>query len=135
VTAPQNDPTIIALGAAELRNLRELCPSLLYAALLTDDGFEIAHVPDDYADPNRFASMASSVQALGDAVARELRIGSSPYIVIASEAGHVIQQRVPGHQVVLAALFDNYETLGKALSISRRSAERVAAAFAVATAA
>jgi predicted regulator of Ras-like GTPase activity (Roadblock/LC7/MglB family) len=73
--------------------------------------------------------MASSVQALSEAVARELEIGGAPYVIIASEAGHVIQLRVPGQELVLAALFDADETLGKALSTSRLAAEKLAAAL------
>lgn len=122
-----HDPEIIAHGAGVLANMKELCSSLVYAALLTDDGFEVAHLPADKVGDNRFASMASSVQALSDAVTRELQIGLSSYVIIASDHGHVIQRRVPQHPLVLAALFDDDETLGKALSISRLSAERMSA--------
>lgn len=125
--AAHHDPAIIANGEAILANMKELCSSLVYAALLTDDGFEVSRIPVNQVGDNRLASMASSVQALSDAVARELRIGLSTYVVIASDHGHVIQRRVPGHPLVLAALFDNDETLGKALSISRLSAERMSA--------
>jgi predicted regulator of Ras-like GTPase activity (Roadblock/LC7/MglB family) len=124
-------PELVAHGYEVLREMKELCRSLVYATILTDDGFEVVRITDATmevaAEDDRFASMASSIQALSDAVARELQIGSSDYVIIASASGHVVQRRVPGHPLVMAALFDDDETLGKALSISRRSAELMAA--------
>jgi len=80
----------------------------------------------DTAPDGRLASMASSIQALSEAVTRELGIGDSRSVTIASDHGHVVQLRVPGHPLVLAALFDDDETLGKALALTRRSAEKIA---------
>lgn len=123
--ALHQNPIVIEQARAVLDEMNELCRSLVYAALLTDDGFQVASRGRD-TDGGRFASMSSSVQALGDAVARELRIGSTNYVVIASADGHVVQQRVPGHPLVLAGVFDAAETLGTALAISRRAAARMA---------
>lgn len=127
--AAHKDAAVIARGREVLAEMHDLCTSLVYAALLTDDGFEIVHLEGSARADGRFASMASSIQALSEAVARELSIGESQYVIIAAGEGHVIQRRVPGQQIVLGALFDNDETLGKALSISRLSAERMAAHF------
>lgn len=122
---PHKDSKVIARGQAALAELREGCRSLVYATFLTDDGFEIVSTPGGRRDDGRLASMASSIQALADAVARELQIGDSEFVIIASESGHVIQQRVPGEPIVLAALFDHDETLGMALSISRVTTEKM----------
>ena len=127
MSAIHRDPLAIEVGAAALAELRELAPSLVFAMIVTDDGFELAHAPQNSIDGGRFGSMTSSVQALSEAVTRELNIGSSGYVVIAADEGHVLQLRVPGHPLILAALFDNHETLGKALSISRRCALALAA--------
>jgi predicted regulator of Ras-like GTPase activity (Roadblock/LC7/MglB family) len=126
------DATIIARGGEVLAQMDDLCNSLVYAALVTDDGFEIAHLGGTRAD-GRFASMASSIQALSEAVARELTIGAGQYVILAAERGYVIQLRVPGHEIVLGALFGNEETLGKALAISRISAEKMSAHLASAS--
>jgi uncharacterized protein len=128
IRAAHKDPLTIARGTETLREMTELSVSLRHATLLTDDGFEVVSLPNHRAD-GRLASMASSIQALSEAVAGELRIGDSQYVIIAAERGHVIQLRVPGHQLVLAGLFDDDETLGKALSTSRSAAERLAAAL------
>jgi len=125
--ALHKDPDIIERGAALLGDMKDICRSLVYAALLTDDGFEVVRLANVESDGGRFASMASSMQALSEAVARELRIGPSQYTIIASEHGHVVQLRVPDHPLVLSALFDDDETLGKALAVSRQTAEKVAA--------
>src|SRR5664279_6336073 len=99
--------------------------SLTYAALLTDDGFDVARLPGE-TDGARFAGMASSMQALGDAVTHELKIGNSEYIIIASGKGYVVQLRVPGQLLVLSALFDNYATVGSALAIARSFSKQMA---------
>jgi predicted regulator of Ras-like GTPase activity (Roadblock/LC7/MglB family) len=105
--------------------MKDVASSLVYAALLTDDGFDVARLPSP-TDGARFASMASSMQALGDAVTHELKIGSSEYIIIASPKGYVVQLRVPGHELVLSALFDNDATVGNALAITRSYALKMA---------
>ncbi|QYH34809.1 roadblock/LC7 domain-containing protein [Salinibacterium sp. M195] len=129
--APTNIPSHlnavhIEAGNRTLTEMHELASSLTFAAMLTDDGFEIVHLNGANTDGGRFASMSSSVQALSDAVAHELKIGTNQYVIIASEFGHVIQLRVQGHPIVLAASFDTNETLGKGLSIARLAARRMA---------
>jgi len=122
------DQAIIDSAAMVLNEMRALCKSLVYAALLTDDGFEVVSLPSyQQTDGSRMASMASSMQALSDAVARELKMGSSEYIIIATQTGYVLQLRVPSQTLVLSALFGDDETLGKALSISRLSAQKMSA--------
>lgn len=128
--ALHRDAALIEHGTAVLREMRELGSSLVYAVVLTDDGFEVVHLPaarfGDSSPDGRLASMASSIQGLSEAVTRELGIGDTRSVTIASDHGHVVQLRVPGHPLVLAALFDDDETLGKALALTRRSAEKLA---------
>ncbi len=122
-TALHLDQRVIDRARVVLAAMDEMGSSLVYATLLTDDGFEIAHSPERDGSDSRFASMASSMQALSEAVARELKIGASEYVIVTAENGHVIQRRVSGQPVVLAALYDDDETLGKALSVTRVTAE------------
>jgi predicted regulator of Ras-like GTPase activity (Roadblock/LC7/MglB family) len=130
MTAIHHEPAVIDACATVIRELRELAPSLVFASVITDDGFEVAHGPNDAFDSGRLASMTSSVQALGDAVARELAMGANEYVVMALAGGHLLQLRVPEQPLILAALFDNHELLGKGLSVSRRSVERLGALLA-----
>jgi len=123
--AVQNDPVVTTAAAAILAEMKTVSVSLVYAAFLTDDGFDVARLPSRTTDGPRFASMASSMQALGDAVAHELRIGNTEYIIISAVNGYVVQLRVPGHLMVLSALFDNDATIGAALSIARRYAGKM----------
>ena len=120
------DPAVVDACSTVIAEMREVAPSLVFASVITDDGFEVTHAPSNAFDNGRLASMTSSVQALGDAVARELALGSNEYVVIALESGNLLQLRVPGQPVILAALFDNHELLGKGLSVSRRGVERLA---------
>lgn len=126
-TSIQNDPLIVAAASAILTEMKSVSVSLVYAAFLTDDGFDVARLPSRTTDGPRFASMASSMQALSDAVAHELRIGSSEYLIISSGTGYVVQLRVPGQVVVLSALFDNDATVGAALALTRNYAAKMAA--------
>jgi predicted regulator of Ras-like GTPase activity (Roadblock/LC7/MglB family) len=126
--AAHKDPRVIAHGAEVLAQMRDLSKALVYAAILTDDGFEVVSVPSGAERRiGRMASMASSMQALSDAVARELSMGLSEYIIIATEAGYVIQLRIPGQTLVMSTKFDDSENLGKALSLSRLTATKLSA--------
>ena len=128
ILAPHLDPIVVGLGSAELATLQGSSSSMLTASLLTDDGFEVVRVADGgtgSADGARFASMASSIQALSEAVARELPMGSGEYVIIAADRGHLVQMRIPGSTIVLAALFDTDEMLGKALTVARRCSTRI----------
>jgi predicted regulator of Ras-like GTPase activity (Roadblock/LC7/MglB family) len=118
-------PVVVETASALLSEMKAAASSLTYAALLTDDGFDVARYPVK-TDGERFAGMASSMQALGDAVTHELKIGNSEYIIIASGKGHVVQLRVPGQELVLSALFDNVATVGYALAVTKAFAQKMA---------
>jgi predicted regulator of Ras-like GTPase activity (Roadblock/LC7/MglB family) len=118
-------PAVVKAASTLLAEMKDVSSSLTYAALLTDDGFDVARLPGE-TDGARFAGMASSMQALGDAVAHELKIGTSEYLIIASGKGYVVQLRVPGQELVLSALFDNDATIGSALAITRSYAQKMA---------
>lgn len=116
---PHRDPVTIEQGRAALSQMRFEARSLVNATLLTDDGFEIVSYPESDRDDGRLASMSSSIQALADAVARELQRGESEFVIISADRSHVIQRRVPGRPIVLAAVFAKEETLGQALSLTK----------------
>lgn len=123
------DPVVIEAVMAALGRLRDESRSLRHVAVVTTDGFGVAAARGADVDDDRFASMASSMQALGDAVARELSIGAGRHILVAASGGHVVQMRVDGHPLVLAALFADSETVGTALAATRRTADRLAASL------
>ena len=125
--ALHKDPFVIDLATVALHDLTDVTPYVRYATVLTEDGFEVDGVPAEEED--RLSSMASSMQGLSEAVARELAIGGAQYVIIATDGGHVIQLRVPGQQLVLAAVFELDETLGNALGACRFAVERFAAAL------
>ncbi|GGD70004.1 roadblock/LC7 domain-containing protein [Croceicoccus mobilis] len=120
------NPVVVEHARAALETFRSHSKSLGYATILTTDGFEVASIAGDAQQTRRVASMASSMQALGDAVARDLKMGTCDYIIIAAPSGYVIQLRVPGYDLVIAAHFDSAETLGKALSVARLAANDMA---------
>ncbi len=128
--AAHKDPRITAAATEVLAEMKTVSVSLVYAAVITDDGFDVSHLPSRTTDGPRFASMASAMQALGEAVTHELSIGNNEYLIIAAEQGYVVQLRVPGHQIVMSALFDNDATVGNALALARTYAKKLAASIA-----
>ena len=57
-TSPQNDPVLVEAASALLTEMKGVSVSLVYAAFLTDDGFDVARLPSRVTDGPRFASMA-----------------------------------------------------------------------------
>ena len=67
----------------------------------------------------RLASLASSLQALTEALANDRGLGKTQYSLVEAEFGRVLLRRVPGHQIMLLAVFGDEELAGQAVSISR----------------
>ncbi len=114
-------PELVAAGTAALDELKSGVPGLVLAVLISDDGFEVVRTPRLQESDGRFASMASSVQALSEAVIHELKIGTGDAVIIQAADGVVIQMRVPGQSIVLSGLFRTDESLGRCL-VSVRAA-------------
>jgi uncharacterized protein len=113
------------LCAEALEALKVTCPSLKFAVMVSDDGFDVAAAGAAGQSGGRLASMASSMQALGDAVAREMKLTPCDHILLESSDGHVLQRRVPNHRLVLCAVFDHYETVGRAIFATNECAAAV----------
>jgi uncharacterized protein len=126
VVLSHRDPVLAAGARDALGRLGDLAVSLVRAAIVTDDGFEVAAHPERAPDGGRLASMSSAIQALGDAVTRELLGSGSQHLIIDSDQGRVVQRRVPGHPLVLVAVFTGTETTGSALAHVRVAAEAFA---------
>jgi predicted regulator of Ras-like GTPase activity (Roadblock/LC7/MglB family) len=122
VTWGRFSPDFVRRGREALDTLAGGASSdLLLVVLLSDDGFEVCRYPDVDATDGRFASVASSVQALSEAVVHELQMGDADAMIIQASAGYVIQMRVPGHPYLFSAQFGARETIGKALAALRVS--------------
>ncbi|WP_166869462.1 roadblock/LC7 domain-containing protein [Salinibacterium sp. ZJ70] len=133
VVPTHRHPQTVEAATDALVQLREACPSFTVAVVLSDDGFEIARDPATSDANQRLASMASSLQALAEAIAKELALGATRYALIEAEDGHVLLLRVPEQPIVLAAVFGDEETSGKALLASRRVITDFAAQLAAST--
>lgn len=110
------DAALADAAAAALEGLRDAAPALVLAVLSSDDGFEAVRIPRDGDGDGRFAAIASSVQALAEAVVHELRIGMGRAIVIQASEGVVIQMRVARLPFVVSALFTAGEDPGECLA-------------------
>lgn len=125
LTDNQN-PLVITECARALESLRSQCRSFRSAAFATDDGFEITRLPASQDQDQRLASMASSLQALTEAVANDRGLGDTRYSLVEAEIGRVLLRRVPGHKIMLLAVFGDEELAGQAVSISRTVLEDLA---------
>lgn len=130
------DPFVADAAAGALDELRTALPSLLGAMLLTDDGFEIARTPAAAreataasASGNRLASLASSMQALTEAISRELTLGDARLSLIDTEHGRVLFRRVPERPIVLAAMMRDDATLGQGISSTARAVKTLGIAL------
>lgn len=119
-------PEIAAIGSAALERIRASAGSLALALLLSDDGFEVTRTPHGGEGDGRFASISSSVQALGEAVVAELAAGIGEAVIVQATQGFVVQMRVPGQAYVVAAHFRAGDNLGTALSLVRLAAQEIA---------
>lgn len=116
------DPHVIESCGLALKALNDDCRSLKLATIVSDDGFEAASLTPGMGNSGRLASMTSSLQALCDAVTSEMKLKPCEHIMIAAGDGHVVQLRIPDQPLVLCALFDSGETIGRALFAAKNSA-------------
>lgn len=124
---PENhNPRFIEECARALEALRSQCRSFRSAAFATDDGFEITRLPATAESDQRLASMASSLQALTEAVTNDRDLGSPQYSLVEADIGRVLLRRVPGHKIMLLAVFGDEELAGQAVSITRSVLEDLA---------
>lgn len=124
---PHRDPEVVSAAGAALAHLAAACRAVRAATVLTDDGFEIARVPSTGGGA-RLASMASTLQALADAVARELRIGPSEHVQLAAAHGAVVVLRVGTRPCALVAVLDDHPGVDD-LAELQTAAERLDAAL------
>ena len=116
--AAQN-PAIVEACNRALDGLRAQSRSFQVASFATDDGFEITRRPVSADQDQRLASMASSLQALTEAVAHDRRLGTTQYSLVEAEMGRVLLRRVPGQPIMLLAVFGTEEQSGIAVTLSR----------------
>lgn len=135
MTALHRSQTIRDLCAEALAALADTSKAVKIAVVLSDDGFEVASLNVDEKNGSRLASMTSSMQALGDAVAREMKMRNSKYLLIESANGHVLQQRVADHPLVVCAVFDERETVGHSVFAVGACSSAIAARMSVTAAA
>lgn len=107
--AAHRDPAVVSAASAALAGLAAACRSVRVATVLTDDGFTIARIPQ-VGSGERLASMASTLQALTDAVVRELRIGTTDHLQLVASDGAVVVRRVGDRPCALIAVFDEPPT-------------------------
>lgn len=89
------DPEVVEVVERTLDELSARCPTLTVAVLLTDDGFEVSRTAGiREGDDHRLASMGSTLLALGEAVARELRLGDASHVVVAGTRTSMLVLRI-----------------------------------------
>lgn len=113
----------------ELGELVRTSSGVETALVATGDGFEVACVSRGRTvDAARVAGLASSVLALGRALAREMDLKTSRSAVMEADGGLVLLFAVPCQRadLILAAVASKDTTLGMCLVDVRRCAEELA---------
>lgn len=112
-----------------LLQLKESVSDLSIACVATRDGFEIARLSSD-SDQRKLAAMASSMHALGDAIAAEAALGVCRNVIIEGSSGKAVMLTVPdaaANKVLIAAASSD-TNLAMLLISSRTCCEQLAAA-------
>jgi predicted regulator of Ras-like GTPase activity (Roadblock/LC7/MglB family) len=113
----------------ELGELVRTSSGVEIALIATGDGFEVACATRGRTlDAARVAGLASSVLALGRAMARELDLKASRSAVMEADGGLVLLFVVPCQRadLILAAVASKDTTMGMCLVDVRRCAEEIA---------
>lgn len=113
----------------ELGELIRTSSAVEIALIASGDGFEVAHATRGRpVDAARVSGLASSILALGRAMARELDLKTSRWAVMEADAGLVLLFVMPCQRadLLLAAVASKDTTLGMCLVDVRRCAEEVA---------
>jgi hypothetical protein len=113
---PQLSIADVFLGHLAAGNFEQLAtvlePDVVFSALLPDGMHE-------WRGPER--AVAAFVRWFG-------RVDQ--YALVEASIGRVLLRRIDGQPIVLAAVFDDDETVGRAISVSRRVVDDLAAALA-----
>ncbi|MGB7651594.1 MAG: roadblock/LC7 domain-containing protein [Gallionella sp.] len=110
-----------------LAQLKASVPDLSTACVATRDGFEIARLDTDN-DQRKLAAMASSMHALGDAIAAEASLGACRNVIIEGSAGKAVMLTIPdaaANKVLIAAASSD-TNLAMLLISSRTCCEQLA---------
>lgn len=94
-----------------LSALRELCPDLEAAAVISVEGLMIASALPETLEDNLMAAMTAAMLALGERIAMELNRGQLSQVTIKGEAGYVLLMAIDDG-AVLTALAANEAKLG-----------------------
>lgn len=101
------DPAVIAAVESALVRLASRCPTLHLAVVATSDGFEVARFSsagEEGAD-ERLSSITSTFQALGEAVVRELMLGTVSHVAVAGTRGSLLVRRIGAQPLTMSAVF------------------------------
>lgn len=88
-----------------LNQLQARVPEIFTACIATRDGFEIARLTGKK-DQRKLAAMASSMHALGDAIAAETTLGECINVIIEGKFGKAVMLSIPeesNNKVLIAA--------------------------------
>ena len=122
------DPEVVDLVERALDELSARCPTLTVAVVLTDDGFEVSRTAGiREGDDHRLASMGSTLLALGEAVARELRLGEASHLVVAGTHASMLVRRIGELPFALVAVLSPLRD--DDLRVTRESCARLAASL------
>lgn len=129
IPRPDFSSSLVGEFDRALLQLKDSVPDLSTACVATRDGFEIARLHSSGGDQRKLAAMASSMHALGDAIAEETSLGECRNVTIEGSTGKAVMLTVPDAKAnkVLIAAASSDTNLAMLLIVSRACCEQLAA--------
>lgn len=122
----------VEIAKRELALLKSDTPGVNTAVLATADGFEVASVHAEAGQSgDKLAAIASSIHALGTAIAKETGVAPCKDVTVEGEKGVILLIEIPDvrNGLLLAVVAGEGAMLGHLLWASKASAGRLARAF------
>ncbi|MBI1353545.1 MAG: hypothetical protein GC160_04305 [Acidobacteria bacterium] len=125
---PALSPEAAAACDARLKALCERVSGRISAVLAGPDGFELTALVEGGLSVPKLAALASTLTAVGDALARETGLPECDDLLMQTSAGAALIRAVPvGAQRYSLIVISNERTvLGKLLVVSRECAHEIA---------
>ena len=126
ISSPES-PETQKVCTRELDRLLQVAPEIIFANLSLLDGRTYAMSSLDQVDPQRVAALSSSLFALCESFAREVRGGRCSHVAVSMERGFLVTVRVPTEpgRYTLSLFVDNSANLAMALRWALDAAKKL----------
>ena len=122
------DKNLIASCHGLLLSLGQTTGGIVAAIIATSDGREVASLTSQDFSVSKLSAMASTIQALGKAVAEEARFEECDNVIVESPSGKIVFMEVPSstHELLLMVIAGKGSIFGALLLACRSCCQAIA---------